>query len=115
MREGDRLGPLEVRIPGHDRVDLFGRALGERSREVEDAGVEPRERVDREEPEVQSDLVVAASTRVQLPADLADQVSEATLDDRVNVLEVGRPRRSTLLHLADDARKTVLDGPGRLF
>src|SRR5438309_757483 len=61
------------------------------SGDVEDGRVELRERVDREEPEVQSDLVVTASTRVQLPGDLTDQVSESALDDRVNVLEVGRP------------------------
>ena len=91
MREGDRLRALKVGVPGHDRVDLFGGAPDERSREVEDGRIELRERVDREEPEVQSDLVVTASTRVQLPGDLTDQVSESALDDRVNVLEVGRP------------------------
>src|SRR5439155_10361303 len=104
MREGDRLRALEVGVPGHDRVDLLGGAPDERSREVEDGRVELRERVDREEPEVQSDLVVTASTRVQLPGDLTDQVSESALDERVNVLEVGRPGKRTLLYLVDDPR-----------
>src|SRR3989442_7851137 len=102
VSEGHRLCALEVRIARHQRVDLLACTLDQSAREIEDRGIELIERVDGEEPEVQGDLIVPAPARMQLPGDLAHQIPEAMLDDRVHILEVARPGEALLIHLFDD-------------
>ena len=102
MRERDGLCALKVRVARHESLDLVGRALDEGSREIEDRSIELHQRVDHKKPEVQGDLIVPAPARMQLPGDLAHQIPEAMLDDRVHILEVARPGEALLIHLFED-------------
>src|SRR2546425_4100488 len=111
MSERDRLRALQVRVPGHHRVDLAARSLDEGARQVEHRGIELVEAIDREHAEVERDLVIPASRGVQLSADVTDEVAKATLDDRVNVLDVGRPGERALLDLGADPLERIDDLP----
>jgi len=96
------LRALQMGVAGHERRGLFGRALDQGTREIEDRRVEMVQRGDREQPQVESDLIVTAPPGVQLSRDLTDEIPEAMLDDRVHILEVARPGEALLIHLFED-------------
>ena len=102
MRERHRLRALEMRVSGHDRVDLLRRAREERLPEVAERGVEGVERVEREQPKVERDLVVTAPRRVQLPRGRAEPRREHLLDRGVHVLRVRGPRERARAQLLRD-------------
>src|SRR5438445_2764234 len=107
--ERDHLRSLKMGVAGHDSLDLVVRAFDKRASEIGDRIVQRRKGVDREEAEIEGDLVVPAPTGVQLSGDLADEVAEPTLNDGVDVLEIARPRERLLLHLLSDSRKAAFD------
>ena len=107
--ERDHLRSLKMGVAGHDRLDLVLCAFDKRASEIGDRIVQRRKGVDREEAEVEGDLVVPAPTGVQLSGDLADEVAEPTLDDGVDVLEIARPWERLLLHLLSDSPKAAFD------
>ncbi len=115
MRERDHLSSLQMRVPGHDRLDLVLRAFDQRATEIRDRVVERRKAVDGEEAQVEGDLVVPAPSGVQLPGDLADDVAQPPLDDAVDVFEIARPRERFLLHLLKDSLEATFDRLGFLL
>ena len=74
VRERDRLRSLKVRVPGHDRLGLVARSVDERARQFENGGVELVEPIDREQPQVESDLIVAAARGVELAGDVTNEL-----------------------------------------
>src|SRR6266566_5597711 len=115
MRERDDLSSLQMRIPGHDRLDLVLCAFDQRASEIHDRIVQSREAVDGEEAQVEGDLVVPAPSGVELPRDLADDVAQPPLTDAVDVFEIARPRERLLLHLLNDPLKATFDRLGFLL
>src|SRR5439155_11167103 len=110
MRERDDLRSLQMRVPGHDRLDLVHGAFDQRASEIGDRIVQSRKAVDGEEAQIEGDLVVPAPSGMELPGDLADDVAQPPLDDAVDVFVDARPRERFLLHLLSDSRKAAFDG-----
>jgi len=105
VREQDRLGPLQVRIAGHRRVRRLARARDQGRLHGAQPIARAHDRVLEVHPLVERDLVVARAARVQLAADLADQLDEPPLDVRVDVLELGAERERAGLQLARTASR----------
>ena len=80
--ERHRLGTLEVRVAGHDRLGVLLGTVEHRTRERLDAFLRLRAGVEGPEPESGDDLVVAGAAGVDLPPDRAEQ----PLDRGVHVL-----------------------------
>src|SRR5690242_4415472 len=102
VRKRDRLRSLEVRVAGHDGLDLVTRLVEQRARQIDDGRVELVEPIDREEPQVEGDLIVAAAGGVQLAGDITDELRQTQLDRGVNVFDVVRPWKSPPLDLGGD-------------
>ena len=97
MPRGDRLGPLEVRVPGHGEPSVApgdGRQRLDRGRQL--LG-DRRSRSPAVESEVESDLVIARPSGVEPGGALGVQLGRPPLDRGVNVLVgVGEDEPATL-------------------
>ncbi len=97
MREQHRLSSLHVGVPRKRRVADLDRAIEQHLLQRDDAGGDHAELALAPEPQRGRDLVVAAPPGVQLAADLAGDLGDASLDRRVDVLvrglELERPAR----------------------
>ncbi len=89
MRERDRLRALEMRVSGEDGPLVLARAADERALEAGQGGGGAVARADDEEPLVERDLIVPAATGVQVARVLPDELPEAPLHVRVDVLQRG--------------------------
>ncbi len=84
--EGHRLGVLQVGEAGSRAVDVGLGLVGQRDDQVDEGRRDGPGPVAQVEAEVGGHLVVAAAPGAQLPADRAEQLEEAALDRRVDVL-----------------------------
>ena len=84
--EEDRLGALEVRVPGHGGLLAPGGLHEERPLKSGDLAIIFVDDVPEVEPEVESDLVVPAPRRVKTPPRVPNHLREPGLDVH------GRPR-----------------------
>ncbi len=113
----DWLGSLEVGVGGHNG---FARGMGLRDKMLCPGGEVGEQHLGAKtdvEAEVGGDLLVAAAAGVELEGEVADRVSEAELDEVVDVFGLGvvadlvRPRRvvgSDGLQRADDLGAVVV-------
>jgi hypothetical protein len=114
VADGDRLRALEVRVARDREGGVAFREVRERGLQGRDRAIEVRARASEPEPQIGRDLVVARTTGVELLREIADEVAESTLDERVDVLGGGvgesalvlrklalelRERRDDRLHL----------------
>src|SRR6266705_4667902 len=99
------LGALEVRVPGHLRGDVRFPEIEEGHLEREDLPVDRDDRLSKEQPFVERDLVVPAAGRVDLRAERTERLGEADLDVRVDVFEVVPPWERATRDLLVDAAK----------
>ena len=102
MAEQHRLGTLQMRVPGHDGVDVRLRRLAQRQLQRGDAFAHARDRVLQEHAHVGDDLVVTAARRVELCADCAGLLDEAALDRHVDVFVGNRRHERARIQLAAD-------------
>ena len=114
MPQGHGLGPLKVGVPRH-------RGLRVRLREVQDCELQPQnlllhpgDRFAQEQALIEGDLVVPASSGVDLRAEGPEGLREADLDVRVDVLQVLPPGEGAALDLAIDSTEALRERP-RLF
>ena len=114
VRQAHGLRPLAVGVAGQDRVEV-GLGLGEQrlAERPQPLGL-PHRRGPQVQERVGDDLVVAAARRVQAPAGVADQLGEAALDGRVDVLVAGREGERAVAELAGDPLQALVDGGGVL-
>ncbi len=109
VAEGDRLRPLQVRVTrhgngcvglgqGHEGQPGPRRLVGERGQ------LAPQPQAN-----VESDLVVAAPTRVQLAGHPPDRVRQGALDVHVHVLTRHRELEPTCADLSGDRREPPAD------
>jgi len=102
VRQIDGLRALEVRVPGHRPVDVRVGDVEQRVLKVADR-VPAAQRVgSHEQRHVGGDLVVARARGVQLAADGAGELRDATLDRHVDVLVCWREREATVIELTLD-------------
>ena len=87
VREQNRLGALQMRVAGHNKIDMLFGEIDERRLQF----LELRRRLAGlffdVKPEVERNLVVAAARRVQLRAGVADFFDERALDIHMRVLK----------------------------
>ena len=122
MAEGDRLGPLEVGIAGHDaRLVLLG-PVGERRGQVPHQAGYGIALLLQVHAHVQRDLIVAAAGGVELFARVADALGEHLLHEHMDVLAAGIHRQGAAADIREDlaqagAQLVALgvgdDAPGR--
>ena len=109
MCEADRLGDLQVREAGHDRVDMrFGK--------IEQCVLQRLDQYDKfvdRMAQIQAyvgrNLVIAGTTGVQPFAGIADQCDEPSFDVQVHIFQIGRPDEFTADDLVFDLGQTALD------
>jgi len=86
------LGALAMRVAGKNRVDAGVRFSDECLAERGDAGVEVIDRVERPQPQVCRDLIVARAAGVQLAGETTHLVVEQALHESVHVFVWGADR-----------------------
>ena len=79
MREQDGLGALQMRIAGHDRIQIGLGAGYQHGLQSGDGRVEHGEGFQQPQAEIGGDLVVTAAPGVQLAGQRADQLGQAAL------------------------------------
>ena len=92
MREHDRLGSLEMGVPGQIRLAACHSPSEQRLTKPVDPMCNLDELTLGIQAQVGRDLIVAAATRVQTGARFTSQLSDASLDRRVNVF-IGTVKR----------------------
>ena len=86
MRRRDRLRALEMRIGGHDRIDLRLCLVDQHLEQRRELGVEFGERIEGPEPRPSRHLIVPAAPRVQAPRGFARLLMEQAIDEGVHIL-----------------------------
>ena len=114
VREEDGLGPLQVRVPREVRVAGVLGPREEHLLELVDASDERGTLASEVEPDVERDLVVAATARVELGPRRPRDLGDAALDRGVDVLVAGLERERPAVELLPDAVERVGDGRGLL-
>src|SRR5438132_13983098 len=109
MCEQDWLSSLEVRVAGHDRVGVTPAERGERALETREPLIDRVALRAQPEAEIEGDLIVAAPTGVELPAERADQLGEPALDRHVDVLVRGEEAEAAGVELAGDGGQAALE------
>ncbi|MNI35419.1 hypothetical protein D3C73_894420 [compost metagenome] len=99
MAKGDRLGCLEMGEAGHDRVGMFFRAVEEGCDQVGQHLFGLGKFFLHPEAEIERDLVVARTGRVQAAGSGADQRRQPCLDVHVDVFELARELELSALDL----------------
>ena len=110
MREPARLRPLEVRVGGHQHVELGLRAREQHRGEPIDGGERRFAEPTAIKPEIGRDLVVPRTPRVELAADGADELGEARFDVHVHVFAIAPEHELAALDLLADASEPLDDG-----
>ena len=88
MGKADRLGALQVRVPGNDRVDvLLGLVRDDRKQRTQLFDQLAR-LVAQIHPHVECDLVVSAARRVQPLPDVADALGQHLLDEHMDIFRI---------------------------
>jgi hypothetical protein len=103
-----RLRPLAVGVAGKDRVDAVFRLRQQRAAEPREVGVELIDGVERPEPQIGGNLVVARAAGVQLAGHGAHFFIEQALDERVHVF-VGGTSGRTISETIGDAIEPLLE------
>ena len=106
VRGQHRLGPLHVGVAGQDQTAVPLAARPERRCKADQARVDPVERLAGPEFEVGGDLVVAASRRVQLAADIAQLLDQGRLDVHVDIFALQNERKMPGFDLSLDFRQS---------
>src|SRR5262245_55166153 len=109
MRPEHWLRPLEVRVARNDDVAARLRGKDEGFLQFEQLLVDVVERAARPKLDVGDDLIVPASSRVQLAADVAELFDQASLDVRVYVFERNRIRHLAAFDLTFDRAEGLND------
>src|SRR5438046_9717549 len=94
---GDGLRALEVRVPRHRGGRVGLREVEERALEPEDLLLDGGDRLPQVQALVERHLIVPAPGRVDLRAERAEDLREADLNIRVDVLDVLPPRERARL------------------
>ena len=109
LGKGNRLRPLQMRIAGHDglgmRLRLFAQDLLHLQKLFDHAG----NFLAQIQPEIERDLIVPASCRMQALAGVADFRGQQRLDVHVDILVVGGKRNLARLDLRQKLRQPLLD------
>ena len=100
------LRPLAVRVARKNRVDAVCRFCDERATERGDGGVELIDGVQRPQPQIGGNLIVARAAGVQLARDGADFVVQQALHERVDVF-IGCTDRRAIGQFFGDAIEAV--------
>ena len=97
LRKRDRLRPLQMRVAGHDGLLVFLCLFAENRFQLQQVFNHGRNFVPEVEAEIERDLIVAASCRVQALSRVSDSLCQKRLDVHVDILVVrGKFDRSRL-------------------
>src|SRR6476620_3140090 len=104
------LGSLQMRVSGHDHIDVSPRLSDERALKLGDLAGQRRQGLPEVETQIRGDLIVPAASRVELAAYGADQFREAPLDCHMNVFVMRRKDKSIRIQFAPDSVKSFDNG-----
>ena len=85
MRQANRLRPLQMRVPRHQKVEVPIGLVDQDLQQRVDVRDDGRAGLSGPEPHVRCDLVISASAGVQPSAGVADRVRQRRLDVHVDV------------------------------
>ncbi len=114
MGKQDRLGPLDVRVAGHDDPEILLRARPDRLLGLVHQQDDVVDRVSEVQAQIQCHLVVPAPRGVELPADLSQPLGQDLLHRHVDVFLGKVERDLPRLDLLPDGTQGGCD-PGGLF
>ena len=109
VAEAHRLRHLEVRVAGHDHVQVLLRDLDQDADEPRQQAADLRGLVAQVEPLIQGHLVVPRAGRVELPPGVADPLGERGLYVHVDVLEGGVEDERPFIDLLLDPGQSLPD------
>lgn len=107
--EEHRLGPLQVRVAGHDHVLVASSQFEERLLHSSESSYDIDDRFLGVEPQVHGYLVVSRPGRVQSSRRRADELVQAALDVHVQVFQVRVPGESLFLDFLLDGGQALGD------
>ena len=90
LRKRDRLRPLQMRVAGHDGLLVFLCLFAENRFQLQQVFNHGRNFVPEVEAEIERDLIVAASCRVQALSRVSDSLCQKRLDVHVDIFVVCR-------------------------
>ena len=97
LRKCNRLRPLQMRVAGHDGLLVFLCLFAENRFQLQQVFNHGRNFVPEVEAEIERDLIVAASCRVQTLSGVPDSLGQKRLDIHVDIFVVcGKFDRSRL-------------------
>ena len=97
-----RLRPLQVRIAGHDHVEIFFGRLGQLSAQRLQSADDELDLVAQKKPHVERHLIVAAARGVEFAAGRTDQLGQASFDIHMNIFVRLRKLELAAVYLALD-------------
>ena len=110
----DGLGPLQVGVAGHDRLQVLLSHIAEGGAQFLRQPGQPVDRVRQEHADVQRHLVVAAAGGVQLLARRADALGQRGLHEGVDVLAFHVDGKRPAVDVGEDALQPIDDLRGVL-
>ena len=84
--QGQRLGPLQMGVTGNQGVKVLLGMAKERALKPQQSGIDGIDLLAQPEPQIRSNLVIAAAAGVQLFAERPQQFDQAALNGEMNVL-----------------------------
>ena len=100
---------LEVRVPGHDDLDLLLGAPEQHPLEFEGQGIDPPDRFLQVHARVERDLIVPAPAGVELFPCRTDPLDQPLFNQAVDILEGAVEREGSRLHLLLDLGESLQD------
>jgi hypothetical protein len=105
------LGALQVRVGGHDHMQVARRTVHEGPLQFGEQAVHAVDRVAGPEPQVGGHLVVATAARMQFAAHVPQAVDQRLLDVHVHIFQFLPQGKLAPIHLAADDLQRRLDLP----
>jgi hypothetical protein len=85
MGEKDGLGPLQMRIPGHDDIFMALCCGHKRFLQPTDLGEDPRYHLAKIESLIESNLIIATPPCVELASDRTELFNKSVLDEHMDI------------------------------
>ena len=109
VRERDRLSALQVRVPGHHRLEVF---LGDRDERLDQLAQHAADLIyalAQIHAQIDRDLIVARARGVQLFARRTEALCQLLFDEHMNVFRLGIDRQLALVDVVEYCGKFACD------
>src|SRR5262249_44635804 len=108
----NRLRPLQMRVTWQNEIAIALGSCDENALQVAEPAIDFVERLADPEFDIRNDLIVAASTGVKLPADVAKSLDERVLNVSMDVFELRGKGKPALFNIDGDLVESRDDSGG---